>query len=158
VAASGIARSGFDAELLHPSYSKILVPLDHSNLDVPAVSHAAALAKSNAAKVYLLHVEEDVTSQVYGSLSISSEVKAGGRYLDDLIEGLRRQGIEADAIVRYSTNPRADIVNVARELRPDLVVMGAHGHKGLKDMVFGTTINAVRHRLRVPILVVREKA
>ena len=43
----------------------------------------------------------------------------------------------------------------AEELKPDLVVMGAHGHKGLKDIVFGTTINAVRHKLKVPLLVVR---
>jgi manganese transport protein len=35
------------------------------------------------------------------------------------------------------------------------VVMGAHGHKGLKDIVFGTTINAVRHKLKMPLLVVR---
>jgi len=33
--------------------------------------------------------------------------------------------------------------------------MGAHGHKGLKDLIFGTTINAVRHNLDLPLLVVR---
>jgi len=38
---------------------------------------------------------------------------------------------------------------------PDLIVMGAHGHKGLKDLIFGTTISAVRHNLKVPLLVVR---
>jgi manganese transport protein len=146
-----------DTELLQPSYSSILVPLDHSALDVPTVSHAAGLAKANGAKVYLLHVEEDVTSQVYGPLASTSEVEAGSRYLGDMVRGLQKQGIEAEAIVRYSTKPRSEIVKAAHELRPDLVVMGAHGHKGLKDMVFGTTINAVRHRLNVPILVVREK-
>jgi manganese transport protein len=33
--------------------------------------------------------------------------------------------------------------------------MGAHGHGGLKDLIFGTTINSVRHKLRIPLLVVR---
>jgi len=33
--------------------------------------------------------------------------------------------------------------------------MGAHGHGGLKDLIFGATISSVRHKLRIPILVVR---
>jgi len=46
-------------------------------------------------------------------------------------------------------------VRYAREIHPDLVVMGAHGHGGLKDLIFGTTINPVRHNLEMPILIVR---
>ena len=43
----------------------------------------------------------------------------------------------------------------AREIQPDLLVMGAHGHGGIKDLIFGNTINPVRHKLNIPILVVR---
>ena len=39
---------------------------------------------------------------------------------------------------------------------PIFLVMGAHGHGGLKDLIFGNTINPVRHRLNVSILVVRD--
>jgi manganese transport protein len=46
-------------------------------------------------------------------------------------------------------------VRYAGEIRPDLVIMGAHGHGGLKDLIFGTTINPVRHNLQVPMLIVR---
>jgi len=35
------------------------------------------------------------------------------------------------------------------------VIMGAHGHGGLKDLIFGTTISPVRHHLDVPMLIVR---
>jgi manganese transport protein len=35
------------------------------------------------------------------------------------------------------------------------VIMGAHGHGGLKDVIFGNTINPVRHDLAVPMLIVR---
>jgi manganese transport protein len=52
-----------------PVYRRILVPLDHSHLDRQAVGHALAMAKLHQAKLYLLHVEEGVTSQVYGALS-----------------------------------------------------------------------------------------
>ncbi|HNY41897.1 MAG TPA: universal stress protein, partial [Bryobacteraceae bacterium] len=46
-------------------------------------------------------------------------------------------------------------VRTARSSDADLLVMGAHGHKGLKDMIFGATINEVRHSVGVPVLVVR---
>ena len=38
---------------------------------------------------------------------------------------------------------------------PDLVIMGAHGYGGLKDLIFGNTINPVRHNLDIPMLIVR---
>jgi manganese transport protein len=56
----------------------------------------------------------------------------------------------------HAKRPSSEIVRVARELHPDLIVMGAHGHKGLKDMLLGATIDAVRHELDIPILVVRK--
>src|SRR6202011_3835758 len=62
--------------LPRPVYDKILVPLDHSERDRDAIAHAAVMAKLNRAKLFLLHVEEGVTSQVYGSESSTAEVAA----------------------------------------------------------------------------------
>jgi len=138
-----------------PLYSRILVPLDHTALDHLAIAHAAAMARMHHAKLYLLHVEEGVTSQVYGSLSSTAEVEAGRKYLDDIVESLRTEGLDVETMVAHSSNPNREIVRCAREIHPDLLVMGAHGHGGLKDLIFGTTINSVRHKLRIPLLVVR---
>lgn len=136
-------------------YSKILVPLDHSDIDMEAVSHAAAIARQDGAKIFLLHVEEGVTSQMYGELASTPEVTAGEAYLARIAEALRRQSIEVEAMVVHSRSPRKAIAECGRQVAPDLIVMGAHGHKGLKDIIFGTTINAVRHALDVPMLIVR---
>ena len=138
-----------------PLYQKILVPLDHTSRDREAIAHASALAKQHHAKLYLLHVEEGVTSQVYGPMSSTAEVEAGREYLAEIARELENQQIPVEAVVRHSRDPKEAIVSYAEELKPDLVVMGAHGHKGLKDIVFGTTINAVRHKLKAPLLVVR---
>jgi len=138
-----------------PLYSRILVPLDHTALDHLAIAHAAAMARMHHAKLYLLHVEEGVTSQVYGSLSSTAEVEAGRKYLDDIVDSLRTEGLDVETMVAHSSNPNREIVRCAREIHPDLLVMGAHGHGGLKDLIFGTTINSVRHKLRIPLLVVR---
>ena len=144
-------------DLPRPSYRKILVPLDHTPRDRDAIAHAAALARSHGSKLYLLHIEEGVTSQMYGPLSSTVEVQAGLQYLTEIEQALREQGVLVELVVRHSRTPKQEIVKYARSLAPDLIIMGAHGHKALKDLVFGTTINAVRHNLKVPLLVVRQE-
>jgi manganese transport protein len=143
------------SNLPSPLYQKILVPLDHTSRDREAIAHAAAMARQQHAKLYLLHVEEGVTSQVFGPLSSTAEVEAGLEYLKGIAKELENQQVAVEMVVRHAPTPADAIVAYAEELNPDLVVMGAHGHKGLKDMVFGTTINAVRHKLKAPLLVVR---
>jgi manganese transport protein len=140
-----------------PQYRRILVPLDHSNLDRLALSHAVGLAARNQARLYLLHVEEGVTSQIYGAESSTAEVEAGRRYLNSVVESLSEINIDVDAAIRHAANPQKEIVRYAREIQADLLVMGAHGHGGIKDLIFGNTINPVRHRLNIPILVVRDR-
>jgi manganese transport protein len=143
------------AEKVAPAYQRILVPLDHTDLDRLAVSHAAAMARLYGAKLYLLHVEEGVTSRIYGRDSSTLEVEAGEQYLDRIAQSLREQGVTVETAISHSPSPRKEIVRYAREIRPDLLIMGAHGHGGLKDLIFGNTINPVRHNLNVPLLIVR---
>jgi manganese transport protein len=147
--------AGVAVDLHAPSYRRILVPLDHSNRDREAIAHAAALAKTHGARLYLLHVEEGVTSQVYGPEASTAEVEAGQEYLNGIVASLQAQGLEAEAVIRHSNTPREEIIRLARSIRPDLLVMGAHGHSGIKDLIFGATINGVRHAIEAPILVVR---
>ncbi|HKE23753.1 MAG TPA: Nramp family divalent metal transporter [Bryobacteraceae bacterium] len=138
-----------------PVYRRILVPLDHTGLDRLAVAHAAAMARLHGARLYLLHVEEDVTSQLFGPESSTAEVEAGEQYLDRIAQSLRDQEISVETSISHSSSPKKAIVRYAREIHPDLVIMGAHGHGGIKDLIFGNTINPVRHNLDVPMLIVR---
>ena len=140
-------------EELH--YRNILVPLDHSQRDPAALSHAAALAKVYGATLHLLHVEEGVTSQVYGEAASTDEEETGEKYFASILERLNSERIQAKVHVDYGARPRDAIVRWARENHPDLIVMGAHGHRLLSDLALGNTINAVRHEVDVPILIVR---
>ena len=88
--------------LQHTGYRKILVPLDHSDRDRDAVAHAVSMARPDHGKLFLLHVEEGVTSQVYGSMSSTAEVAAGQQYLNDIVDSLQGQGVEVEAVVRHS--------------------------------------------------------
>ena len=137
-------------------YRSILVPLDHSDRDRAAVAHAAAMARLHGAAIHLLHVEEGATSQLFGPLASTAEVSSGQQYLEDIVNSLKGSGLEADLKIVHGRSPRTEIIRAARALQPDLVVMGAHGHTGLKDLIFGTTIDGVRHAVSAAVLVVAE--
>ncbi len=142
------------ADLPVPHYRNILVPLDHSKRDRAALAHAVALARSHGATLHLLHVEEGVTSQLFGSLSSTEEIISGEEYFGGIVQSLTASGIAAELSIQHGLTPTNAIVRKARELHPDLIVMGAHGHRGVKDLIFGNTINAVRHQVDAPVLVV----
>ncbi|HWR52518.1 MAG TPA: Nramp family divalent metal transporter [Bryobacteraceae bacterium] len=156
--ATGVAHAAPSFALDETRYHRILVPLDHTDGDRDALAHAASLAKAHKATIYLLHVEEDVTSAVYGDLSSTAEVEAGVDYLEGIAGTLRAEGIEVEPAVVHAQNPKQEIVRYAKQIQPDLVIMGAHGHRGIQDLVFGQTIDGVRHALEMPLLIVRKEA
>jgi manganese transport protein len=155
--AAGAGSAAVPTHLAAPVYRRILVPLDRSNRDRAAIAHASAMALLHGARLYLLHVEEDVASQVYGALSTSAETVADREYLEEIVRTLAAAGISAELDIEHGRSPRKAIVAKAREISPDLIVMGAHGHRGLKDLIFGNTINAVRHEVLAPVLVVGDE-
>ena len=136
------------------AYANILVPLDHSDSDSEAIGNALALARLHNARVTLLHVEEGVTSQLFGSLSSTAEITEGSQYLEQIVESLREREVDVHSMVRHGNSPAREIAEAVGELHPDLLVMASHGHRGLKDLVFGTTINSVRHKIKIPMLIV----
>src|SRR5579884_856920 len=145
------------ADLPEQVYRKILVPLDHTSRDRAAIAHAAGLARPHRATLHLLHVEEGATSRLFGPLASTAEVYAGEEYFKGIVAALAAQGVDSELTVVHGRQPAEEIVRLARKLQPDLIVMGAHGHRGLKDLIFGNTINAVRHEVPVPVLVVGDE-
>ena len=140
-----------------PSYRRILVPLDHSFRDRAAIAHAVAMVRLHGASLHLLHIEEGATSQLFGALSSTEEIRSGEEYFEGIVQSLAASGVAAEMTIEHGLSPRDAIVRKAREIQPDLIVMGAHGHRGIKDLIFGNTINAVRHQVSAPVLVVGDE-
>jgi manganese transport protein len=128
--------------------------LDQTESDRDAMANALSLAKLYRARIVLLHVEEGVTSQIFGAQSSTAEIAEGQQYLAEIVDSLRDENVSVDVIVRHGKSPAKEIAAVVEDVQPDLVVMASHGHRGIKDLIFGTTINAVRHHVRVPLLIV----
>ena len=100
-----------------PHYRSILVPLDHSARDRAALAHAVALARSHGATLHLLHVEEGVTSQLFGALSSTEEILSGEQYFGGIVQSLAAAGISAELTIQHGLTPTDAIVQKAREIQ-----------------------------------------
>lgn len=153
------AATGMPLELLPelalPRYQRILVPLDHSSKDAIAVRHAAAFALQHEARLLLVHVEDGATSRVYGPMSSTGEVEAGRDYLDGIVRALQKQSVKAELLIYHSNRAADEIIRAANQYEVDLIVMASHGHGRLADLIYGETIERVRHAVPVPLLVVK---
>ena len=53
-------------------------------------------------------------------------------------------------------NPKKSIAEIVNNTDCELLVMGAHGHRAFKDILFGTTLDSVRHNVKIPVLIVKK--
>jgi manganese transport protein len=75
-------------------------------------------------------------------------------YLKRVADALRADGLQATPLLGFGNVPR-EILRLVKESNVDCLVMGGHGHRGLGDVIFGTTISPVRHGLSIPMIIVR---
>ena len=141
-------------ELQSQKYSKIGVAIDYGTMDMKVLSHAQTLAKQHGATMYLFHVVEGVSGQLYGTQAYDDEARQDKDHLEAIASQLRSSGIEVQALLGYGRVP-AELIRLARETGIDMLVMGGHGHRGIKDIFFGASISKVRHALSIPVLVVQ---
>src|SRR5712691_13302427 len=136
-------------------YKKILVALDNSDTDRAMFPHIAELAKLHGSRLLLLHVADGWAARYYDLLNLapSEEMKEDRAYLETAATDLRAQGLEVKAQLALG-DPATGILKTASEENCDLIAMTTHGHRFFKDLLYGSTITQVRHRARVPVLLV----
>lgn len=141
-------------ELTPQTYSKIGVAVDYGTMDVKVLSHAQTLAKLHGATVYLFHVVEGVSGQLFGKDAYDDEARRDKEQLEEIARQLRVTGVETVPVLGFGRVPE-ELVRLSTQTGIDLLVMGAHGHRGLRDILFGASISRVRHMLSIPVLVVQ---
>jgi len=139
-------------------YRRILVAIEHSSADATIVDHVRELAGLTHAQLLLVHVADGWAARNFDQLKLreSEEMQDDRRYLEALTEKLRAAGIETEWLLAMG-DPASEILRVAREVNADLIAMATHGHRGLEDLVRGTTVNRVRHEATVPVLLLKAK-
>lgn len=135
-----------------PALKKIAVSLDFSFMDSHAMNGAIAQGGKEASYV-LIHIVETVGAKIFGHETHDFESEADSKRLLKYRDQLREAGYDVTVRLGFG-NPKQKIPQIATQEEVDLLVMGVHGHKLVKDLLFGTTVDAVRHRLNKPILIV----
>ena len=82
-----------------------------------------------------------------------SKREVTSKKLDDYVALLKEQGIKAHSYLGFKRRNK-EIVRIVKETKADLLVIGAHGNRGIKDWLYGATIDSVRHQLKIPVLIV----
>lgn len=137
-------------------YQRILVPLENSVYDACILDHVRQLARLAGSSVVLLHVADGFAARNLKSLSLreSEEILGDRAYIESCCASLRDEGLEAESLLAAG-DPAKEIIAAAEREGCDLIAMAVHGHRGIQDVLYGTTANSVRHHTMVPVLMVR---
>lgn len=135
-------------------YNKISICLDFSKMDHFALNSALAQGGPHA-QYQLIHITESAGALLLGNQIADYEAEWDQKQLQAYSDQLGSQGFQVTASIGFG-NPKRQIPKLVKEFDADLLVMGAHGHKMIKDLILGTTVASVRHRLDIPIFIVRD--
>lgn len=142
------------SNLTVPDIKTIAAALDFSENDEKLIAYAIKQGRKEA-KYVLLHVVETASAKLLGEASDDYETRKDRERLEEYAAILQNMGYEVEITLGYRNRVK-EIIRIVEEQKADLLIMGAHRHKGLKDYVFGETIEAVRHELDIPVLIVNE--
>lgn len=150
-----IHDSGASADLDQiekPDYRRIAIALDLSRADTKLIAYALGQARTDSSFV-LIHVVESASAKILGGETADFETEKDAEKLQSYVAKLQEHGYQATAVLGFR-NRTKEIIRLVKESGADMLVIGAHGHSGVKDWIYGATINAVRHGLKIPVLIV----
>src|SRR5580704_818262 len=135
-----------------PIFRRIAIALDFSEHTEKLLSFAIGKGKQDA-EYLLIHVVESASARMLGKESDDLETHKDQERLDFYKNQLQQKGYRSKTKLGYQ-NRSKEIVRIVKDEQIDMLVIGAHGHSGLKDFIYGQTLNTVRHELKIPILIV----
>lgn len=131
----------------------IVVPTDFSPTATRAVEYGADLAQRLGATLTLLHAVEPLGVALPQALAEAQMVGAT-ESLEGMVKELAARGVSADFAVRMGPAAR-ETIDLARERKADLIVMGTHGRSGLSRLLVGSVAESLLRHADCPVLTVR---
>lgn len=131
----------------------IAIAVDFSFADEAAI-HSAFTLGGLEAKYTLIHVVETVGAMMYGKNTDDHETTIDEKMLQSYQKMLREKGFKVKTKLGFG-KPAKVIPRIVNKGKFDILVMGTHGHTGIKDLLFGTTVDRLRHKITTPLLIVK---
>lgn len=147
-------------------YQRILVPVDNSATSQNALEEAMRFAKSEKAKLRLIHVIDLAqfawsANEFLDVPQLQAALKEGGKkVVDESLASVNSKGLVAEGALleTWGGMLAKTIVEDAANWQADLIVMGTHGYSGLSHLLMGSVAEGVMRHTHVPVLLVRTKA
>jgi manganese transport protein len=138
-----------------PAPRRIAVAVDFSHADKTVLAHAVtlALAAGRGARVLLFHVVESGGARIMGVDLGDKEAREDQERLELYAAELAEHDVEAESELGFG-EPADELARLVDRHKPDLIVMGSHGHHRMGDLVHGTSVERLRHQVRIPVMVV----
>ncbi len=139
-------------------YKQILVAIENSAADETILDHVEQLARLTGSRLLLVHVADGWAARNFDELNLreSEEMQEDRAYLERLEADLTSRGFEVQAMLALG-DPAHEICRIASDRQVDLIAMATHGHRGVSDVLHGQTVDHVRHRVTMPVLLLRAR-
>ncbi len=135
-----------------PAFRHIAIALDFSAHDEKLLAYAIGQGGKEG-NYLLIHIVESASARMLGKESDDFETRKDQERLDRYSTALNEKGFTCHTALGFRNRSR-EIARITKEQQADMLVIGSHGHTGLKDFIYGETVNTVRHELTIPVLVV----
>ena len=137
-------------------YQRILVAIEHSKADAAILEHIEKLARLTGASLLLVHVADGWAARHFDELNLreSEEMREDRAYLAARCDELRKTGLTVDSMLAMG-DPSTELIRIANKEKVDLIAMSTHGHRFFSDVIHGTTVDRLRHKVFVPVLLLR---
>ena len=137
---------------ISPSPKRIAVTVDFSSSDNKAINKAIELS-NNQSKLILIHILESTNAMVYGENACDLEREEDFQKLKLYQNQLLKENIVTEIQLGFG-NPKLAIPELILKNNCDVLVMGTHGHKTMKDIILGATIDSIRHEIKITLVLV----
>jgi manganese transport protein len=134
--------------------NKIAIAVDFSLSDAKLIKTAVQHAHQ-ATEFIFIHIVESATAKYLADASDDEETRKDQIRLEKYAHALQAKGYQVNTSLGYG-NRVNEIVRIVHSYNAQLLVMGAHKHQGWKDYIFGETIESVRHKVDIPVLIVNQ--
>lgn len=136
-------------------YNNIAIALDFSRTDVKSIGSAMQLGGKEASYT-LIHVVETVGAMLHGDQASDFETASDKDYLAKYKQALEEKGYKVNTQLSFGSPKKQIPLIVNNAGNFDILILGAHGHNWIKDIILGTTVDAVRHKVSIPVLIIKD--
>ncbi len=135
------------------AYHRIAVALDRGHADDAVLAWLRGLDLASDARLVFVHVVESAAGRYLGAEASDAEMREDRDALERVAAEFRARGVPSEVRLGFG-EPVREIARLAEECDADLLVTGSHGHTGLRDVLYGSTVSAVRHRVRCAVFTI----